>query len=76
MTWRSCADDPPDQHKEVLVRYDVTHHSRDVWSHKYRAGAYWVWNGRTKSRDWLTIDGLNLSRLEVFEGAEWTELPK
>jgi hypothetical protein len=73
--WRSCADDPPDQHKEVLVRYDITHHSRDVRSHKHVA-ARWEWNGYTKNPDWITIDGLKLSNLEVFEGAEWTELPK
>lgn len=73
--WRSCADDPPDQHKEVMVRYDVTHPSRDMRSYAY-AAAYWFWNDTTKSVNWEDVNGFNLSCLEVFDGAEWMEMPK
>lgn len=75
MTWRSCADDPPERNKEVLVRYDVTHPARDVQSYAY-ACAYWFWNGLKKRAEWEDVNHLNLSDLEVFDEAEWMELPK
>ena len=75
MTWRSCADDPPERNKEVLVRYDVTHHARDVRSYAYVC-AYWIWNGLKKRAEWEDVNHRNLSCLEVFDEAEWMELPK
>lgn len=74
MTWRSCADDPPDKDHRVLVRYTVLPHLEA--SLKNYEVAYWWGITSTKLRRWRTNDGCDLTFCSDFANAEWTEIPE
>ena len=77
MTWRSCADDPPDQGKWVLVRNSILYPAR-LYPYSYKA-ASWYWSSYTKQREWVDAEGNYLptkNTLADVEELEWMELPK
>jgi hypothetical protein len=76
MTWRSCADDPPDQGKWVLVRYSILYHGR-LHPYSYKE-ACWNWNSYKQQREWVDADGFLLPKKHSLadDDLTWTELPK